>query len=70
MFQPSHTQTGAGLVPVWLAIGAVFALIIGAGTGVLAWHNGDKLPAAILKAGSAFVATITVVILIIGLFPK
>jgi hypothetical protein len=69
MPQSSHTLAGAGLVPVWLAIGTIFALIVGAGAGVLAWLGGDKVPAAILKAGGAFVATITVVILIIGLFP-
>ena len=69
MPQSSYTPAGAGLVPVWLAIGTVFALIIGAGAGVLAWLAGDTVPAAILKGGGAFVATITLVILIIGLFP-
>jgi len=56
------------LTPIWLAIGAVFALFIGVGAGILAWLDGDKVPAAILTGGGAFVATITVVILVIGLF--
>jgi len=52
---------------VWLAIGLVFACFVAAGAGTLAWLNGDKVPAAILKAGGAFAATVTLVILIIGL---
>jgi len=56
------------LILLWLAIGLVLALLIGAGAGILAWLGGDKVPAAILKGGGAFVATITVVILVIGLF--
>lgn len=62
--------TGSRLVAVWLAIGAVLALLIGSGAGVLAWLGGDKVPTAILKGGGAFVATITVAILVIGLFPS
>ena len=68
MLKPSSGPTGSGLVPVWLAIGTMFAFFIGTGAGALAWLNGDKIPAAILTAGGAFVATVTLAILIIGLF--
>lgn len=68
MFESLNGPIGAPLVPVWLAIGIVFAFFVGTGAGILAWLNGDKVPAAILKGGSAFVATVTLVILIIGLF--
>jgi hypothetical protein len=64
----SSGPTAGRLVPVWLAIGIVFALFVGASAGILAWLSGDKVPTAILKGGGAFTATITVVILIIGLF--
>jgi hypothetical protein len=64
---PLNGPAGARLIPVWLAIGIVFALFVSAGAGALAWLNGDKAPAAILKAGGAFVATVTLVILILGL---
>ncbi len=70
MSQASNGLAGGQLVPVWLAIGAVLALLVGAGAGILAWLSGDKVPGAILKGGGAFVATITLVILIIGLFPR
>jgi hypothetical protein len=69
MPQSSGGPAGERLVPVWLAIGAIFALLVGVVAGVLAWLGGDKVPTAILKGGSAFGATITVVILVIGLFP-
>ena len=69
MPQSSNGPTGGRLVAVWLAIGAVLALFVGVGAGVLAWLSGDKVPSAILKGGGAFAATITLVILIIGLFP-
>ena len=56
------------LIFLWLAIGLILALIVGAGAGVLAWLGGDKVPIAILKGGGAFVATFTLVILTVGLF--
>ena len=55
---------------VWIAIGIISGLIIGEGAGILAWLSGDKVPAAILAGGGAFVATITVVVLIIGLYRR
>lgn len=69
MLKSSNGLTADRLVPVWLAIGVVFGLFVSVGAGILAWLNGAKIPAAILTAGGAFVATITVVILVIGLFP-
>jgi hypothetical protein len=68
MSESSNGPTGGPLIPVWLAIGVVFALFVGAGTGILAWLSEDKVPTAVLTGGGAFIATITVVILIIGLF--
>jgi hypothetical protein len=70
MPEPFNGPTGGRLVPVWLAIGVVFACLIGTGAGTLAWLNGDKVPAAVLSAGGAFLATVTLVILIISLFSK
>lgn len=67
MLESSNGPAGGRLVPVWLAIGIVFAFFIGTGAGVLAWLSGDKIPAAILKGGGAFVATVTLAILMIGL---
>lgn len=67
MFESAGPPTGSELVSVWLAIGMVFALLAGAGAGILCWLNDKKIPAAILK-GTAFVATLTLTILIISLF--
>jgi hypothetical protein len=67
MPESSTGPTGSPLLPVWLAIGIVFAFFVGTGAGTLAWLNGDKVPAAIMKAGGAFVATVTLVILTLGL---
>ena len=68
MPQSSHWLAGGQLIFVWLAIGAVLALLAGVGAGVLAWLGEDKPPVAILKGGGAFAGTLTLVILIIGLF--
>lgn len=51
MIESSSGSANTDLVPIWLAIGLVFALFVGAGAGVLAWLSGDKVPAAILKGG-------------------
>jgi hypothetical protein len=58
------------LMPIWIAIGIISAMIIGESAGLLAWLSGDKVPAAILAGGGAFGATITVVVLMIGLFRR
>jgi hypothetical protein len=55
------------LIFIWLAIGTVLALLVGVAAGVLAKLGGDKIPVAILKGGGAFVGTLTLVILTIGL---
>jgi hypothetical protein len=70
MPKSSKKQSGDWVIPVWIAIGIISALIIGESAGILAWLSGDKVPAAILAGGGAFVATITVVVLIIGLFRR
>src|SRR6266516_3148176 len=67
MPQAASGPVGGQVLPVWLAIGAVFALVVGAGAGILAWLGGDNVPTSILKGGGAFGATFTVVILVIGL---
>jgi hypothetical protein len=68
MPQSTHGPLGGQLIFVWLAIGVVLALLAGTGAGVLAWLSGDKIPTAILKGGGAFAGTLTLEILIIGLF--
>ena len=65
----SSALSGSGLLPLWIAVAVIFALFISASAGFLARLNGDSVAAAILKAGGAFAATITVEILILGLFP-
>jgi hypothetical protein len=57
------------LISVWIAIGIVSALVVGESAGILAWLSGEKIPAAILAGGGAL-GTITVVVLIIGLFRR
>jgi hypothetical protein len=52
---------------VWLATGVIFAIFVSVGASVLAWLNGEKIPAAILTGGGAFAATITIVILLMSL---
>ena len=59
---------GDPLMPVWLAIGLLFAVLVSVGAGVLAWLGGAQVAAAILTAGGAFCASVTLIILIIKLF--
>lgn len=66
----SKRPNGDRLKAVWIAIGIVLALLVGESAGILAWLGGNKIPAAILEGGGAFIATITVVVLIVGLFPR
>jgi hypothetical protein len=70
MPQSSKGPSGDWHTPLWMAIGLVGALVVGESAGILAWLSGDKVPTAILQGGGAFVATLTVVILIIGLFRR
>ena len=58
---------GDRLVLVWLAIGMLFALLIGAVAGILDWLGGHHVAHAIMTGGATFGGTITIVILLIGL---
>jgi hypothetical protein len=70
MPQYSKEPTRDRLIPVWVAIGIVSAFVVGESAGILAWLSGEKIPAAILAGGGAFVGAITVVVLVIGLFRR
>jgi hypothetical protein len=58
------------LVPVWLAIGLVFALLVGIIAGVLGRLSGQGVAAAILTGGASFGGTVTLVAVIINLLCK
>ena len=55
------------LVPVWFAIGVVFALFVGACAGALGWLSGQGVAAATLTGGASFGGTVTLVTLVIHL---
>lgn len=55
------------LLPVWFALGLVFALFVGTGAGVLGWLGGQGVATAVLTGGAACGATITLVVLVIKL---
>ena len=63
----SPALTDDRLVPVWLAIGLIFALLVGVCAGILERLNGQPVPAALLTGGASFGGTLTLVTLIIGL---
>jgi hypothetical protein len=48
----SPALTDDRLVPVWLAIGLIFALLVGVCAGVLERLNGQPVPAALLTGGA------------------
>ncbi len=58
------------LVPVWLAIGTLFALFIGTCAGVLTRLSGKDAAAAVLTGGACFGSTLTLVVLIISLLRR
>jgi hypothetical protein len=58
------------LVPVWLAIGVLFALFIGTCAGILGRLSGQNADAAVLTGGTCFGGTVTLVVLIIGLLRR
>jgi hypothetical protein len=58
------------LVPVWLAIGVLFALFIGTCAGVLEQLSDHSPAAAVLTGGMCFGSTVTLVVLIIGLLRR
>lgn len=59
---------GDPLTPVWIAMALLFGILVGVGAGVLAWLAGALPAAAILVAGGAFTAAVTLIILIINVF--
>jgi cellulose synthase/poly-beta-1,6-N-acetylglucosamine synthase-like glycosyltransferase len=52
---------------LWLALGLIFALFVGTCAGILAWLSGQGVAAAVLTGGASFGATVTLVVLVIGL---
>jgi hypothetical protein len=52
---------------LWLALGLVFALFVGTSAGVLGWLSGQGVAAAVLTGGASFGATVTLVVLVVGL---
>jgi hypothetical protein len=58
---------GAPLLPVWIALSVLFALVVGSAAGVLAWLGGQTAALAVLTGGEAFVSTLTVGLVIIAL---
>lgn len=66
----SSALTDDRLVPVWLAIGLIFALLVGVCAGTLVRLSGQQVPAALLTGGAAFGGTLTLVTLIIGLLHR
>ena len=67
--QPPN-ESPVGFTLIWLAIGAIFALMIGASAGILEWLGGEKIPIAIAMGAGAFGGTLGLVILIIGLLSR
>ncbi len=66
----SSSSPEDSLVPVWLAIGVLFALFVGTCAGILDKLGGQSVPAAVLTGGMCFGSTVTLVVLIIGLLRK
>jgi hypothetical protein len=66
----SATSLDDRLVPVWFAIGLIFALLVGTCAGVLGWLSGQDVPSAVLTGGMSFGGTVTLVALVINLLRK
>jgi hypothetical protein len=58
------------LLPVWFALGLLFALFVGTGAGVLAWLSGQGVAAAVLTGAASFGGTVTLVALVIHLLRR
>lgn len=58
------------LTILWVAVGVLFSLLVGAGAGVLAWLGGVSAEASILTAGGAFGGSLTLCVLIISLLKE
>lgn len=63
----SSQHSNDPLMAVWLAIGVLFGVLVSAGAGVLARFGGASVESAILTAGGAFGASVTLIVLIIKL---
>jgi hypothetical protein len=55
------------MLPVWFALGLLFALFVGTGAGLLAWGSGQSVAAAVLTGGITCGGTVTLVVLVINL---
>src|SRR5258708_4256937 len=63
---PAHDD----LLAVWFALSVMFALLIGAVGGLLAWRSGQSPAGAILTGGYVFGGTLTLAILVIKLLRR
>ena len=68
--QPPNGDNQGPNTPIWLAIGVIFALIIGIGAGVIDWLGQRNVPLAILYGGAAFGGTMMLVIALIRLLSR
>jgi hypothetical protein len=54
------------LLPVWVAIGVLCGMLVGAAAGVASWLDDGRVPHAVLVGGAAFGGTVTLAILLIA----
>jgi hypothetical protein len=66
----SSTSLDDRLIPVWFAIGVVFAILVGTCAGILQWLSGHDAAAAVLTGGMSCGGTVTLVTLVINLLHK
>jgi hypothetical protein len=66
----SKPPSNGELVAVWLAVGVMFALLVGTAAGFLGWLCSHSLAAALLTAGAAFGSALTLMILVIQLLRR
>ena len=67
MTQSPKKTLGDSLLPVWFALGLLFALFIGTAAGVLGWLGGQSVAVAVLTGGMCLGGTVTLVVLVINL---
>ena len=70
MAPPTKQPVDDPLLPLWFALGLLFALFVGTGAGVLAWVSGQSVAAAVLTGGVTFGGTVTLVVLVITLMRR
>lgn len=66
----SDGGSGRGLLALWVALAVVFAFLVGIASGVLAWLGDHVVPDAVLTGGIAFGGTLTLCLVIIGLWGR